>query len=116
MDPSAAQVLAASAKFCNVLYESITRWTAVSIRPHSNLEVPKQHISEVLNQELKSNFNEFINSYRIESFIEYLKLKEYKNFTLFGIAQEAGFKSKTTFNSSFKKIKGLTPSEFRKAL
>jgi AraC-like DNA-binding protein len=33
-----------------------------------------------------------------------------------GIANEVGFKSKSSFNTTFKKIYGVTPSEFKKTL
>ena len=39
---------------------------------------------------------------------------DYKNYSLEGIAQESGFKSKSTFNTLFKKMNGITPSEYRK--
>ena len=35
-----------------------------------------------------------------------------KNFNLLGLAYEAGFNSKSSFNQVFKKITGKTPSEF----
>ena len=34
--------------------------------------------------------------------------------SVLGIAFESGFNSKTAFNTMFKKIMGITPSEFRK--
>ncbi len=80
------------------------------------LKIPKQYISEVLNMHLNTNFQEFINSYRVNLFIEKLKSGEYGKYTLFGIAQEVGFNSKSTFNSVFKSHKGMTPSQFKKTL
>ncbi|MBA3705975.1 MAG: AraC family transcriptional regulator [Bacteroidetes bacterium] len=37
---------------------------------------------------------------------------ENKSYTIEGIAQSISFSSKSTFNGAFKKITGLTPSEF----
>ncbi|MFZ6012536.1 MAG: helix-turn-helix domain-containing protein [Bacteroidota bacterium] len=39
-----------------------------------------------------------------------------RNFNLLGLALEAGFKSKSTFNLIFKRFTGLTPSEYMKNL
>ena len=78
------------------------------------MEIPRQYVSEVINHHMETNFNDFVNSYRVEAFIKLLNNVQYNHFTLFGIAKEVGFNSKSAFNSTFKKIKGLTPSEFRK--
>lgn len=77
------------------------------------LNIPRQYISEVLNLHLNKSFLDFVNEYRIEAFIEKLQNDQYAHFTLLGIANEVGFNSKSTFNATFKKIKGLTPSEYK---
>ncbi len=78
------------------------------------LNIPRQHVSEILNIHMQVNFQDFINSYRIEKFIEYLQKDEYKNYTILAIALEVGFSSKTSFNTTFKKVKGITPTQFKK--
>ncbi|HHC78437.1 MAG TPA: AraC family transcriptional regulator [Flavobacteriia bacterium] len=80
------------------------------------LGIPRQYVSEIVNVHLHTNFQEFINQYRVNAFIENLPKKQYQHFTLFGIANEVGFNSKSSFNAIFKKIKGLTPSEYKKKL
>lgn len=80
------------------------------------LSIPRQYISEVLNVHLGKSFQDFINEYRVEAFIEKLKKDQNGQFTLFGLANEVGFNSKSTFNAIFKKHKGLTPSQFRKTI
>ena len=42
-----------------------------------------------------------------------LEIEENKNLTLLAIAFDAGFSSKTAFNTFFKKYSGMTPSEFK---
>ncbi|SIQ19408.1 helix-turn-helix domain-containing protein [Maribacter ulvicola] len=80
------------------------------------LEVPRQQISEVLNIHMHMGFQDFLNQYRVEEFIACLQNETYKNYTLLGIANEVGFSSKTSFNTTFKKLKGVTPSQYKKQL
>jgi len=40
----------------------------------------------------------------------------FDHFTILGLAQESGFKSKSTFNAVFKKMTGMTPSQYKKTL
>jgi len=72
------------------------------------------YLSQVINQKTNSNFNNFINSYRINEARKFLSDPSFYNYTIDGIAMEVGFKSKSTFNIAFKKFAGVTPSFFRK--
>ena len=69
-------------------------------------------ISRVINEGFQKNFRDFVNSYRIAHFIEKVKASEDKNKTYLAIALESGFNSKSSFNRSFRKIKGVSPREF----
>lgn len=80
------------------------------------LNIPRQYISEVLNEHMDTSFQDFINQYRVEEFIIRLKNDQNDHFTLLGIATDVGFNSKSSFNAIFKKFKGLTPTEFKKTL
>ena len=80
------------------------------------LAIPRQYISEVLNIHMGKSFQDFVNEYRVEAFIKKLEKDQNDHFTLFGLANEVGFNSKSTFNAIFKKYKGLTPSQFKKSL
>ena len=89
----------------------------LSIQDVSNeLNIPKQYISEVLNEHMNTNFQDFINEYRVEEFIKRLKNDHNNQFTLLGIATEVGFNSKSSFNAIFKKFKDVTPTQFKKNL
>lgn len=72
------------------------------------------HLSQVINSKSKKNFFDFINSYRIEELKSLMNNPSNQKFTMLSLAFEAGFKSKSTFNASFKKLTGLTPTEYAK--
>lgn len=69
-------------------------------------------LSRLLNESIGMNFFEYVNYYRIKEFILLAKTERAKQLTFFGLAQEAGFNSKTTFNKSFKKLMGSSPSDY----
>nr|WP_315219771.1 helix-turn-helix domain-containing protein [uncultured Flavobacterium sp.] len=70
--------------------------------------------SFVINELYHDNFYNFINRYRIEEAKKLLLSEAYSQLNILGIAYEAGFNSKTTFNTTFKKHTGLSPTEFVK--
>jgi len=73
----------------------------------------KSYLSQIINKREERNFFEFINAYRIEEVKKKFKDTSYDHYSILGIALEAGFKSKSTFNLVFKKSTGLTPSQYR---
>jgi len=78
----------------------------INITPHQ--------LSYVINEGFNENFFLFVNRYRVEKVKELLLDKEKKHLSILGIAFESGFNSKTSFNTTFKKISSQTPSEFKK--
>ena len=78
------------------------------------LSIPPHHLSQIINERLKQSFSDFINGYRIEAVKKMFLDPEKKHYSLLAIAEEAGFNSKSSFNSVFKKHTNTTPSEFRK--
>jgi len=76
----------------------------------TTVSVSENYISETLSQFMKINFFQFVNSYRVE---EAKKLLMNSDMLVSTIAYEVGFKSKSTFNSAFKKIVGATPTVYK---
>lgn len=80
----------------------------------NQIEIHPNHLSWLLNNNFGKNYNEFINSYRLEAFKQMGKGENKTNLTIEGLAYECGFNSKTVFNTYFKKTTGLTPKQFLK--
>ena len=74
--------------------------------------VREKELSAAINQCLQVNFHEFINTYRVNEFIERIKADSNKQFTFLAHAYESGFSSKSSFNSIFRKQTNKTPREY----
>jgi len=85
------------------------------IKLASKLNITSHQLSYVINSGFNENFYQFVNRYRIEEAKKLLSTPEMNYLNLLGIAFEVGFNSKTVFNTTFKKITGKTPSEFKKS-
>ncbi len=70
-------------------------------------------ISLMLNQNMETNFYDYINRYRLEDFKRKYKSPSYHNLSTSAIYEKCGFK-KTTFFAAFKKFEGCTPLEWMK--
>ncbi|NAS32505.1 helix-turn-helix domain-containing protein [Flavobacteriaceae bacterium R38] len=75
------------------------------------LKMNANELSFIINNQSKGNFFEFVNFYRIESV---KKALEYTDEQIIQIAYDNGFNSKSTFNEVFKKVTGVTPTQYRK--
>ncbi len=81
-----------------------------------DLNISRSQLSILINVGMGDNFYDFINKYRVEEVKRLMTDPHVKNYNVLGIALEAGFKSKSTFNLIFKRFTGLTPTEYRKNL
>jgi AraC-like DNA-binding protein len=81
-----------------------------------NIGIGRNQLSEIINTELGTNFYDLINRYRVEEVKRLLADPTRRSVKIIAVAFEAGFPSKSTFNSIFKKWTGLTPSEYRDGL
>ena len=78
------------------------------------LDTNSKYISQVINETFNKNFYNYINSYRIEEAKLMLRSELSDKYSILGIAQSVGFVSKSPFNVAFKRITGLTPTEFKR--
>ncbi|MBI2430035.1 MAG: AraC family transcriptional regulator [Ignavibacteriales bacterium] len=79
------------------------------------LSVSSHNLSEVINSQLKKNFYDFVNGYRIEQVKKDLVDPSKQHIKILSLAFDTGFNSKATFNTLFKEVTGRTPSEYRAA-
>ena len=80
------------------------------------LGVNRNHLSHLINGYYQRNFNEYTNQYRIEESKDIFKQMsrgDCPNHTMQHIAEMVGFAQRATFNDVFKRIVGITPSEYK---
>ncbi len=78
------------------------------------LDITSHQLSYVINKGYNENFFQFINRYRVEKAKDMLADSKNEKLSILGVAFESGFSSKTSFNTTFKKMTNQTPSEFKK--
>jgi AraC-like DNA-binding protein len=81
----------------------------------SHVGLTPNGVSACLNAGLGTSFNDFVNGHRLAEVKQRLLTNDVEKLTILGIAYEAGFNSKTTFNRVFKESTGLSPKSFRNA-
>lgn len=73
------------------------------------------YVSQVINETYGKNFSTVLGEARVRQACKRLgDIEAYGNLTIEAIAGELGFKSRSNFVTVFKKITGLTPSEYKK--
>jgi len=76
----------------------------------AHLELSPHHISQVINELEEKNYTDFVNAFRVESAKRLLATTGDK---IIHIAYDCGFNNKSSFNNTFKKFTGLSPSQYR---
>jgi len=71
------------------------------------------NVSQVLNERMGMNFSQLLNEYRVkEACRRFSNQEQYGNYTIEAVAASVGLKSRSTFAANFKKVTGLSPSEY----
>lgn len=73
-----------------------------------------KYLSQVVNNQFGNNFKHYINQFRIDKLKEVIKDPKNKGANLFDMAQQCGFKNKSTFHKVFREFTQTTPKEFLK--
>ncbi|PKH50043.1 hypothetical protein CXF68_04685 [Tenacibaculum sp. Bg11-29] len=82
----------------------------------SQLELKEKELSRLINKHTNNNFYHFINQFRVDEFKNLLLSPKAKQLSLLGLAEEAGFSSKSTFYTAFKNVEGITPKQYQNQL
>jgi len=77
------------------------------------IDLSPRILSQIINEYFNQNFYDYINKLRIEESINLLNDSSNK-MNVLEILYSVGFNSKPSFNTAFKKVTGLTPTEFKK--
>ncbi|MCB1169813.1 MAG: helix-turn-helix transcriptional regulator [Leptospiraceae bacterium] len=76
------------------------------------LELSNVQTSQIINRFFEMSFLQLVQKKRVEQSLNLLKTRD-ASFTILDIAMESGFNSKSAFNAAFRKITGLSPTEYR---
>jgi len=74
------------------------------------------HLSQVVNERLNQTYYELLSFYRVEYAKKLMSDPQFSRLTIEEIADKVGYNSKSSFNTAFKKLTCITPSEYRKRL
>ncbi len=77
------------------------------------LGISAPYLSSLVNAIRQESFIDYVNGYRVEEVKTNLRSLNYKRYTILSVGLEAGFNSKSTFYTSFKKYTGVSPSDYR---
>lgn len=79
-----------------------------------HLGVNRNALSKAINRSEGSNFNQYVNSYRIKEAVRLISQKGHKDLYIEELYEKVGFGSRTSFYRIFKQFTGLSPAEFQK--
>lgn len=76
----------------------------------------KKYLSQLINEHFGKNFHSFMNDYRCKKVVKLFNDPAYDNYSIEGISETCGFRSRSTFVASFKKFSGKLPSVYRSSI
>lgn len=80
------------------------------------VNIKERELSKLIKTHTNKNFYHFVNQFRVQQFKKLLTSPKAAQLSLLGLAQEAGFSSKSTFYTAFKNVEGVTPKQYQDSL
>lgn len=107
-----------------MIHESIEKWinaeekaylkNGLTIQDVSLMTgIPKRSLADFIHQHYSLSFNSWINTLRVQEVERILSNRENNLMTLSEVSYKTGFSDLSNMSSTFKKIKGMNPSEYR---
>ncbi len=95
-----------------ILFDPELKMSAVARAVDSNTS----YCSAAINAHYGMNFSILVGNLRVKELIRQMEtdFKPFSNMTVEALSEKCGFKSRVTFTSAFKRVTGLTPSEYIK--
>lgn len=79
------------------------------------LSISPHYLSRIINHQAQASFTDWVNTYRVAEVKRLMADPTFGHYTLEGLGLEAGFGAKSTYQASFKRLTGQTPSQYRMA-
>lgn len=98
-----SQIIAYMSENCNSI-------TLAQVAEHFHYSIA--HISKAIHRASGKTFTELLNSFKMEKATHYLK---HSDFSIEKIALLLGYSERSTFDKTFKKYHGKTPTQYRKS-
>lgn len=76
------------------------------------VKIPAYRLSHYFNAHMNTSFSAWLHAHRVEYVC--VRMLERPDLTLLEISMEAGYGSKAVFNAQFRKLRGLSPNEYRR--
>ncbi|MEM6966677.1 MAG: AraC family transcriptional regulator [Bacteroidota bacterium] len=115
LDDEEATTLMANLKKCMLEKKPYTDPELSLSKLAQRIETTDKKLSILLNQNMETNFYDYLNTFRINDFKAAVKSGKLNNLSITGLAAQCGFKSKSSFYRAFKKETGMTPTAYFKS-
>jgi ligand-binding sensor domain-containing protein/AraC-like DNA-binding protein len=80
------------------------------------ISIAPYQLSQLLNENMKRSFADYVNGYRIEEAKKILRSSRGEHRKVYAIAIDVGFNTMAAFYKAFKKNTGMTPTEYKKMI